>query len=130
MAHLKLTGTSDLRSSYAHTNLHPTLPILSKRYFTKAMDVHVLSSHRLPTSWWTLSWPVLAGFTLVCILNQILSRKALNHRERASFDWTREIVLVTGGSGGIGGDTVQELAKKGTRIVVLDVPPLAYKARK
>ncbi|VUC32743.1 unnamed protein product [Clonostachys rosea] len=38
-------------------------------------------------------------------LNKILSIRALNHGTRAIFDWSKEIVLVTGGSGGIGGET-------------------------
>ncbi|KAG4274795.1 aldehyde dehydrogenase (NAD+) [Fusarium proliferatum] len=59
--------------------------------------------------------------------NKILVSRALNHGTKAYFDWNKEIVLVTGGSGGIGGETVQQLASKGIRVVVLDVLALTYK---
>lgn len=61
--------------------------------------------------------------------NKILVSRALNHGTKAYFDWNKEIVLVTGGSGGIGGETVQQLASKGIRVVVLDVLALTYKPR-
>ncbi|KAF5591989.1 aldehyde dehydrogenase (NAD+) [Fusarium subglutinans] len=62
------------------------------------------------------------------LANKILVSRALNHGTKAYFDWNKEIVLVTGGSGGIGGETVQQLASKGIRVVVLDVLALNYKA--
>lgn len=61
--------------------------------------------------------------------HRALNYWALNNNTPAKFDWDHEIVLVTGGAGGIGGETVQLLAKKGTTIVVLDVMPLTYTAR-
>ncbi|KAK7419652.1 hypothetical protein QQX98_003243 [Neonectria punicea] len=69
-----------------------------------------------------------SGLSLLYILNRNLNKRVLNHGQTAAFDWAQEIVLVTGGSGGIGGATVQELSKKGTRIVVLDILPLTYTA--
>lgn len=38
-----------------------------------------------------------------------------------------EIVLVTGGSGGIGASVAQRLAREGTRVVVVDILPLNFK---
>ncbi|KAF5026813.1 hypothetical protein F66182_1097 [Fusarium sp. NRRL 66182] len=78
----------------------------------------------------SLTVPALlaSGLGLSYLANRILVTRALNHGTKAYFDWNREIVLVTGGSGGIGGETVQQLAKKGMRIVVLDILDLTYKA--
>ncbi|KAL6364088.1 hypothetical protein LRP88_03521 [Fusarium phalaenopsidis] len=77
---------------------------------------------------WVVPGLVVSGLGLVYAVNKYLTQRALNHGTKASFDWKKEIILVTGGSGGIGGATVQQLASKGTRIVVVDVLPLTYKA--
>ena len=63
-------------------------------------------------------------------LNRALNIRALNYGTKASFDWSKEIVVVTGGSGGIGGETVKRLAASGTTVVVLDLIPLSYKKSK
>ncbi|KAJ5605515.1 hypothetical protein N7510_008296 [Penicillium lagena] len=53
--------------------------------------------------------------------NQLLSRLALNNYVRdPSWDWTREIVLVTGGSSGIGKAIVRHFADKSIKVVILD----------
>lgn len=59
-------------------------------------------------------------------INQYLSADALNHGTTADFDWDNEIVLVTGGAGGIGGEIVQQMARRPTKVVVLDVMDLTY----
>lgn len=62
-------------------------------------------------------------------VNRYLSGQALNNGVQAAFDWQKEIVLVTGGSDGIGAATVQTLAGRGTSVIVLDIRPLTYDAR-
>ena len=42
------------------------------------------------------------------------------------YDWQKEIVLITGGAGGIGGQVVKLLAEKGIKVVVLDVIPMSF----
>ena len=63
-------------------------------------------------------------------VNRYLSKRALNHGAQAVFDWKEEIVLVTGGSDGIGAATVLKLAERGTTVIVLDIRSLKYDARK
>ena len=41
----------------------------------------------------------------------------------------KEIVLITGGAGGIGGQVVQLLAERGIKVVVLDVIPMTFDTR-
>ncbi|KAH6689710.1 hypothetical protein F5X68DRAFT_131370 [Plectosphaerella plurivora] len=60
--------------------------------------------------------------------HKALNKRALNNGTKADFDWNHEIVLITGGAGGIGGETVKHLAQKGNKIVVLDILPMTYDA--
>ncbi|KAL8792398.1 MAG: hypothetical protein Q9195_005012 [Heterodermia aff. obscurata] len=55
-----------------------------------------------------------------------LSNGALNNWTDDPYDWKKEIVLITGGAGGIGGNIVKLLAETGTKIVVLDVIPMTF----
>ncbi|KPM38347.1 hypothetical protein AK830_g8235 [Neonectria ditissima] len=70
---------------------------------------------------------LLSGLGLAYVANQYLSSRALNYGTKAKFDWDKEIILITGGSNGIGAATVQKLLKRGNQIVVVDVLPLTYK---
>lgn len=57
------------------------------------------------------------------------SRRVLNNWTDDRYDWRgKEVVLITGGSGGIGGVVVQLLSEKGIRVVVLDIQPLTFEA--
>lgn len=96
-----------------------------------APDLQALVSHyasRLSAPVWKIG-PPLGLLWVVYQINGHLSRRALNNGVSATFDWEKEIVLVTGGSDGIGAATVQKLAERGTTIIVLDIRPLTYDAR-
>lgn len=49
----------------------------------------------------------------------------LNNGVDDRYDWTREIVLLTGGSNGIGRQIALRLARRGITVVVLDIQPAA-----
>jgi len=70
----------------------------------------------------------LLVFSLFRAVNSYLNDKVLNNGVKDTYDWSREIVLITGGAGGIGGQVVQLLAERGIRVVVLDIQPLTYAA--
>jgi NADPH:quinone reductase-like Zn-dependent oxidoreductase len=54
---------------------------------------------------------------------------ALNNWTKDTYDWDKEIVLITGGAGGIGGHVVRLLAERGIKVVVMDVIPMTFDAR-
>ncbi|ROW18181.1 hypothetical protein VPNG_00139 [Cytospora leucostoma] len=72
--------------------------------------------------------------TLFCLglvrwLSSWYSRGVMNNWQDDRYDWqSREIVLVTGGSAGIGGHVVRLLGEMGVRVVVLDIQPLTFEA--
>ena len=73
---------------------------------------------------------VAGGLLLAWLANKWYSDRVLNNATTVNFDWNKEIVVVTGGSGGIGGEVVKTLASKGVTVVVIDVLALAYPKRK
>ncbi|MCJ1309390.1 hypothetical protein MMC25_003049 [Agyrium rufum] len=54
-------------------------------------------------------------------VNRLLNWGVLNNWTRDAWDWEKEIVVVTGGSDGIGKHIVQSLALKGATTVILDI---------
>ena len=66
---------------------------------------------------------ILVGLGVFCRLNQLLNRASLNNFSRDQWDWGREIVLITGGSGGFGELMVRRFAQRGIKVVVLDLNP-------
>ncbi|KAI9767473.1 MAG: hypothetical protein M1840_005702 [Geoglossum simile] len=60
--------------------------------------------------------------------NSFLSRGVMNSWQSDQYNWAKEIVVVTGGSAGIGSFIVKLLAERGIKVAVLDVIPLAFEA--
>jgi NAD(P)-dependent dehydrogenase (short-subunit alcohol dehydrogenase family) len=68
-----------------------------------------------------------AASVLVWLNDWLSTKSANNWITDKSWDWKKEVVVVTGGSGGIGAGVAQRLAAMGARVVVLDIIPLTYK---
>ncbi|KAH8597629.1 hypothetical protein B0O99DRAFT_508058 [Bisporella sp. PMI_857] len=76
-------------------------------------------------------WMKLLGFIGGLFwVNQFLNWAANNNFIRAKpWDSKQELVLITGGSGGIGASVARRLAREGNRVVILDILPLAFPER-
>ncbi|KAI9690622.1 MAG: hypothetical protein M1820_009979 [Bogoriella megaspora] len=61
-------------------------------------------------------------------VSDVLDRLVANNWTSDDYEWDEEIVVITGGSDGIGKIVTQLLAERGIRVCVLDVQPLTYEA--
>lgn len=69
-----------------------------------------------------------AGSAALAILALYVARKFFNYRKRiaarkAWADPSREVAVITGGSGGIGIEVVKRLSAKGVKVAILDIVP-------
>lgn len=65
---------------------------------------------------------VLLTLTLLPRINSWATRrKENNYVTDGTWDWTKEIVVVTGGSSGIGWNITSRLAARGVKVIVLDI---------
>ncbi|EEU37965.1 uncharacterized protein NECHADRAFT_95906 [Fusarium vanettenii 77-13-4] len=64
----------------------------------------------------------LLALSLLPRLNKWLSRRKVNnYLTDKSWDWKREVVVVTGGSSGIGATIVAKLAQRNVKVIILDL---------
>lgn len=105
------------------TVLNPTLLlllVLFARFTRKGRDLTILhptASSRLRTLFYV---------SLVRAISNWCSDKARNNWVDDTYDWSREIVLVTGGADGIGASMVKLLEERGVTVVVLDIQPMSF----
>ncbi|KAF3910637.1 hypothetical protein ABW21_db0205004 [Orbilia brochopaga] len=70
----------------------------------------------------------IAGFIaaagVLSRLNSYYSWGASNNWTADKYDWTKEIVLLTGASSGLGEEMAKMLADRGVKVIALDVQPL------
>jgi NADPH:quinone reductase-like Zn-dependent oxidoreductase len=68
----------------------------------------------------------LVGLGLLKSVSSWLDDAVMNNWSNDTYVWSREVVVVTGGSDGIGKIVVQLLAERGIKVAVLDVQGLTY----
>jgi hypothetical protein len=106
-----------------HTVLNPalTLPlVLAARYTRKG---NLLASQH------TKAFQYLKAALAIGLLHRVsswLDDAVTNNWSNDTYDWRKEVVVVTGGSDGIGKIIVQLLAERGIKVAVLDVQELTY----
>lgn len=66
---------------------------------------------------------VIGALGLLYYTNSFLNNRALGNSSRIRWDWQKEIVLVTGGSSGLGELVARKLAKRSVKVVVVDLQP-------
>jgi 3-oxoacyl-ACP reductase-like protein len=105
------------------TLLNPviTLPILLAAKYTAKGQTLAESHGRAFTNLKTLLYIGLARYA-----SSFLDNAVTNNWTNDQYDWSKEIVVVTGGSDGIGAIVVKLLAERGIKVAVLDVQPLKY----
>ena len=66
---------------------------------------------------------------LARVVNGFLNRGVLNNWTSDSWDWEKELVVITGGSDGIGKVLVQLFATLNARILILDIQEPTFELR-
>lgn len=70
-----------------------------------------------------LTLPTILALLSLRKVSGVLSQAVLNNFKSDKYVWSQEVVLVTGGSGGLGDLLVRKLAAKGIKVISLDVMP-------
>ncbi|KAJ5366621.1 hypothetical protein N7541_000562 [Penicillium brevicompactum] len=65
----------------------------------------------------------LAALALLTRLSSWLTRRTLNNNLSDPYDWNQEIVVLTGGSNGIGQQIATLLSTHGIKVAILDISP-------
>ncbi|KKK15055.1 hypothetical protein P175DRAFT_0494983 [Aspergillus ochraceoroseus IBT 24754] len=97
-------------------NTWTTVPLLwLARYTSKGQDISREHAKALQVL------KVLAFLAVLRRVNAWLNRRALNNGLSDQYNWSREVVVLTGGSNGIGRQVALLLGQRGIPVAILDV---------
>ncbi|KAH8725533.1 hypothetical protein GQ44DRAFT_652771 [Phaeosphaeriaceae sp. PMI808] len=115
--------TLALLVKYTAFNPAVTLPLLLLARYTTQGNIlaseHATAVKHLRT---------LVGLGFLSTINGWLDKAVMNNWSNDTYVWSKEVVVVTGGSDGIGKAIVHLLAERGIKVAVIDVQPLTYEA--
>lgn len=74
----------------------------------------------------TTALAALFGLGVLRKLNNWLSDQVVNNWTSDRYDWSKEIVVVTGGSSGLGELVTKDLSLRGIRVVIIDIVKPKY----
>ncbi|KAI4181147.1 MAG: hypothetical protein L6R41_006800 [Letrouitia leprolyta] len=108
---------------FKNTALNPslTLPALLLGYYSRRGQ-SITAGHEVALN--RLKLFVYLG--ILRWINNFLSGAAVNNWNSSEYDWKKEIVVITGGSDGIGKLVALLLQERGAKVAVLDVQPLTF----
>lgn len=111
--------TADVVSNVLHhTVLSPwkIIPILALAQYTSKGRELLESRPQL-----LKALKALASLAVLSRLTAWLDRRTINNGVQDHYDWNREVVVLTGGSGGIGQRIAQLLGARGIKVAILDI---------
>lgn len=68
----------------------------------------------------------LFGLGLLGTASKVLTERKINNFVADKYEWTKEIVVITGGSSGIGELVCKDLQRRGIKLVIIDVNAPKY----
>ncbi|KAL4875287.1 hypothetical protein BJY04DRAFT_202367 [Aspergillus karnatakaensis] len=93
-----------------------TVPLLLlAHYTTKGQDLALAHPKAF------IALKALASLAVLRRVNAFLNQRALNNGVADRFDWNREVVVLTGGSNGIGRQIALLLGNRGIKVAILDI---------
>ncbi|KAL8906849.1 MAG: hypothetical protein Q9207_001776 [Kuettlingeria erythrocarpa] len=106
-----------------NTALNPslTVPLYLLGHYTRRGQ-ELAAGHDLALN--RLKLLLYAG--IVRWVNNFLSNASVDNWTTSNYDWNQEIVVVTGGSDGLGKLVSLLLAERGAKIAILDIQPLTF----
>ncbi|PQE19127.1 Short-chain dehydrogenase reductase SDR protein [Rutstroemia sp. NJR-2017a BBW] len=104
--------------------------IIAPFYFTSLYFQQFYLAQKLIYNIETSVLGMLFGLGLIRKINSFLSDRMLNNWNSDAYDWTKEVVVITGGSSGIGELVTQDLCRRGISVAIVDIVKPKYKIGK
>ncbi|KAF9872688.1 short-chain dehydrogenase reductase [Colletotrichum karsti] len=89
----------------------------------RSLKLSKLSQSFSRNGWARYALALMLGWAAMKKTSSLLGAAVLNNFTWDNYDWRRELVLVTGGSGDLGDMLVRKLAKNCIKVISLDVVP-------
>ncbi|KAF2834795.1 NAD(P)-binding protein [Patellaria atrata CBS 101060] len=119
----KLFTADDLGLLISKTFLNPVLTV-PLALFIRYTALGRAFTHDPATTAWYIGLLAIIGF--IKEVSEWLDRGVMNNWVEDTYDWNKELVVVTGGSDGIGAYIVKLLSENGIEVCILDIQEPKY----